>query len=228
MNLIQFQAWLNAHGASITVDGKPGPATRAAIIETFRNTAAPAATESEKTSIAKVLGGSLKQLRAVDTVESGGAGWDNSGLLKCLYERHYAWRRLKVLIPFLSNPTPGGYTTDVDHDGINDSWEKVADMAMRNPLVAFESASWGRFQIMGAHAKALGYENAVEFVWALSRSEAAHYRVLARFIQVNGLQPAFVALSTDPDDCRALAKGYNGSAYAKHGYHVKLSRAMAS
>lgn len=226
MNLADFQTWLNAHGASLNVDGKGGPATRAAIIETFRNTSAAAATDDEKTSIARALGGSLKQLHAVDTVESGGAGWDNSGLLKCLYERHYAWRRLKVLIPFLSNPTPGGYTNDADHDGINDSWEKVADMAMRNPLVAFESASWGKFQIMGAHAKSLGYDNAIEFVWALSRDEASHYRALAAFIRVNGLQNAFVSLSTDFRTCTAFARGYNGK--GQQGYDKRLAAAIAA
>lgn len=226
MNLKELQAWLNQRGANIAVDGKAGPATRAAIIETFRNKSAPACPDTEKASIARTLGGSLKQLKAVDTVESGGAGWDDKGLLKALYERHYFWRRVRVLIPFLANPKPGGYTNDADKDGINDSWEKLADAAMRNPLAAFESVSFGRFQIMGAHAASLGYGNAVEFAWALSRDEAAHYRALAAFIRVNGLQPAFVALSTDPETCRAFARGYNGSAYAKHGYHVKLARAM--
>lgn len=225
MKLAQFQTWLNAHGANLVVDGKGGPATRAAIIETFRNKSAPAVTDDEKTSIARALGGSLKQLRAVDTVESGGAGYDNTGLVKPLYERHYAWRRIKVLIPFLSNPTPGGYTNDADGDGINDSWEKVADMAMRYPLVAFESASWGRFQIMGAHAKSLGYENAIEFVWQLSRDESAHYRALAAFIRVNGLQGAFVALSTDWRACTPFARGYNGK--GQQGYDRRLAAAMA-
>lgn len=225
MNLAQFQQWLNARGAKLVVDGKGGPATRSAIIETFRNTSAPAATDAEKASIARALGGTLKQLKAVDTVESGGAGWDNNGLLKCLFERHYVFRRIRVLIPFLSNPTPGGYTMDADRDGINDSWEKVADMAMRNPLVAFESASWGRFQIMGAHAKALGYENAVEFAWALSRDEAAHYKALGAFIRVNGLQKAFMALSTDWRACTAFARAYNGK--GQQGYDRRLAKAMA-
>lgn len=222
-----FQEWLNAHGAQLVTDGKGGPKTRAAIIETFRNLSMPRISEAEKTSIARSLGGTLRQLQKVDIVESGGAATDSKGLLKCLFERHYVWRRIKVLIPFLSNPTPGGYTIDADGDGINDSWEKVADMAMRNPLVAFESASWGRFQIMGAHAKSLGYANAVEFVWELSRDEAVHYRALAAFIRVNNLQRAFVALSDDPKDCATFAKGYNGPAYWKHNppYDVRLARA---
>ena len=36
-----FQEWLNAHGAQLVADGKGGPKTRAAIIETFRNLSMP-------------------------------------------------------------------------------------------------------------------------------------------------------------------------------------------
>ena len=226
MTLRDLQLWLNAHGASLIVDGLRGPATRSAILNVFVNRSAPAVTSADIAQIAARLGGTPRQVAAVAKVESAGGGWDNAGRLKCLYERHYFWRRSRVLIPVLSNPTPGGYTIDADRDGINDSWEKVADAAMRSPLAAFESASWGKFQIMGAHAKSLGYSNAIEFVWALSRSEAAHYDALAKFIEVNGLRTAFKQLSTNPDHCRAFARGYNGSGYEKGGYHRKLAEAM--
>jgi hypothetical protein len=161
----------------------------------------------------------------VSKVESAGSGWDNAGRLKCLYERHYFWKRLRIVIPLLSNPAPGGYTIDADRDGINDSWEKVADAAMRNPIAAFESASWGKFQIMGAWAKQLGYPNAIEFVWQLSRSEAAHYRALEAFITVNRLGPAFRALSRDWRTNTPFARAYNGP--KQKGYDVKLAEAMA-
>lgn len=226
MTLADFQNWLNAHGASLVVDGKPGPRTRAAILNVFLNQNARAVTPTDIAMIAVRLGGTARQVAAVATVESAGGGWDDAGRLKCLYERHYFWKRMQIKIPLLSDPTPGGYTIDADHDGVNDSWEKVADAAMRDPLAAFESASWGRFQCMGAWATKLGYANAIEFVWALTRTEAAHYEALARYIEVNGLKPAFQALSTNPETCRALARGYNGPAYAKGNYHVKLAAAM--
>src|SRR5690606_38594911 len=131
------------------------------------------------------------QIKAVAKVESAGGGWDNAGLLKCLWERHYLWRRVKVAVPLLSNPSPGGYTIDADRDGINDSWEKLADATLRfGAGPSFECASFGKFQIMGAHWKALGYPTVLDFVWALSRSEAAHYDAFARYIEVNGLAPA--------------------------------------
>lgn len=225
MKLIDFQRWLNIHGANIVADGKPGPATRAAILSVFQNFNAPPVSDIDMLRIASRLGCTIKQLAAVGKVESAGGGWDNDGRLKCLFERHYVWRRIRVLIPFLSNPTPGGYTTDADRDGINDSWEKVADMAMRNPLVAFESASWGKFQIMGAHAAAMGYANAIEFTYALSRGEAAHYEALARFIEMAGLKPALRRLSTRWTDNTDFARGYNGK--GQKGYDVRLAGAMA-
>lgn len=226
MNLRDLQLWLNAHGASLIVDGRPGPATRSAILNVFINRNAPAVTPQDIAQVAARLGGTPRQVAAVATVESAGGGWDDAGRLKALQERHYLWKRIRILVPGLSNPAPGGYTVDADRDGINDSWEKVADSAMRWPVAAFESASWGKFQIMGAHAKSLGYANAIEFVWALSRSERAHYDALAKFIEVNGLRQAFKQLSTNPEHCRAFAKGYNGSGYEKGGYHRKLAEAM--
>ena len=226
MNLRDLQLWLNAHGASLVVDGKGGPATRSAILNVFVNKSAPAVTPADIAQVAARLGGTPRQVAAVAKVESAGGGWDDAGRLKCLYERHYFWKRIQIKIPFLSNPVPGGYTIDADHDGINDSWEKVADAAMRSPIAAFESASWGKFQIMGAHAKSLGFANAIEFVWALSRSERAHYDALAKFIEVNGLRQAFKQLSTNPDQCRDFARRYNGGAYEKNAYHRKLAEAM--
>lgn len=227
--LAGFQAWLNMRGAplkgaALVVDGKRGPATRAAILDTFINKSASAVTPDEIARIAARLGGTSRQVAAVAKVESAGGGWDDAGRLKCLYERHYFWKRIRIKIPLLSNPAPGGYTIDADRDGINDSWEKVADASMRSPVAAFESASWGKFQIMGAHAVALGYGNAIEFAWTLSRSEFAHYEALARFIEANGLLSAFRALSTDPADCLAFARGYNGK--GQKGYDRKLAEAM--
>lgn len=223
-----LQLKLNTLGADLEPDGRGGPKTRAAAIETFRNLSAPAATAVDIQRTAEKLGGSLKQLRAVSLVESRGGGWDDTGLLKALYERHYAWRRFKVILPFLSNPTSGGYTTDADNDNINDSWEKVADGACKWGQISFEFASWGKFQIMGAWWKKLGYPSVIDFVWQLSRSEATHYDAVARYIQVNNLTQAFRNLSTDPRTCEAFARGYNGRNYAEKGYHLKLAAKMAS
>lgn len=221
-----LQAWLNDHGAALTVDDRWGPATRMAVIDTFRNRKAPAATDDEIANIAGRYSIPLRAMRAVAEVESRGGGWDETGLMKCLYERHYAWKRVRVLIPFLSNPTPGGYTNDADNDGINDSWEKVADLTGRFGFnTAAECASFGKFQIMGANWKSLGYGSVGEFVWLLSRTEAEHYEAFAKFLEVNGLLPAIRRVDDNPANCLAIARGYNGK--AQQGYDVKIAQAWA-
>lgn len=219
-----LQFWLNRRGASLVEDGLWGPMTRAAVIEVFRNREAPAVTSIEIKAIADRLGCTTRQLRAVAKVEGGGSGWDSTGLLKCLWERHYLWRRVRVAVPLLSNPSPGGYTVDADGDGINDSWEKLADATgLFGFNVAAECASFGKFQIMGAHWKALGYRSVADFIWRLSRDEAAHYDAFARYIEVNGLKGALRAIDGNPENARAFARGYNGSGYARGAYHQKIA-----
>lgn len=221
---LNLQRWLNLKGQRIAEDGKWGPQTRAAVIEVFRNRSAPAATPQQIANIADRLGCTVKQLRAVAAVESAGGGWDNAGLLKCLWERHWLWRRVKLAVPFLSDPKPGGYTIDADKDGICDSWEKLADASGRFGFsVAAECASFGKFQIMGGHWKALGYRSVADFIWRLSRDEAAHYDAFARFIEANKLVPALRAVGRDAEQCRLFACSYNGKGYAKHRYHERIA-----
>lgn len=219
-----LQHWMNGHGQNVTVDGKWGPQSRAALIDVFRNRNAPAATPAEIAMVAARLGCTPRQLRAVANVESAGGGWDEAGLLKLLWERHYLWRRIKLAVPFLSDPTPGGYTIDVDHDGICDSWEKLADATGRFGFnVAAECASYGAFQIMGANWKALGYGSVLDFVWQLSRTEFAHYDAFGRFIWANGLTQALRRVNGSPANCLDLARGYNGK--AQKGYHDRIAAA---
>ncbi len=229
MTLLELQRWLAQRGAPIACDGVAGPQTRAAILSVFANPVAPAVTSAEIAAIAARLTVSEKQVRTVATVESGGSGFTNSGLPKILWERHHFWKRTagRFGITRFSNPRAGDYTLDADRNGINDSWEKLALAACKSPMRAFESCSWGKFQIMGWHAVPLGYPSALDMAWQMSRTEGAHYDALARFIQVNGLVTAMRKLSADPEDCRAFASRYNGAGYRRFSYHEKLAREMA-
>lgn len=225
--ITNLQAWLNGKNAGLLVDGKWGPATRNAVIEVFRNRSAPAATAADIRQLALDLGCTERQIVAVAKVESAGGGWDDTGLLKCLWERHYLWRRVKVAVPFLSDPKPGGYTIDADKDGICDSWEKLADATgLFGFNAAAECASFGKFQIMGAHWKALGYSSVADFVWQLSRTEAAHYQAFGRFIRANNLTGALRQVSGEASDCLAIARGYNGK--GQQGYDARIASAYRS
>jgi len=220
MNIAEFQAWLNAHGQSIAADGAAGPATRAAIVAAFSNTAAPAVTEDQVAAFAAEIGCSVKQLRAVARVESGGAAFDAHGRPKILFERHYFHRLTqgRWSVSAFSNADAGGYGED--------SWDKLVAAASRDPWAAFQSASWGKFQVMGANWSDLGYASPLEMAWSMRESEAGHYEALARFVKHKGLAVAMQRLSTNPADNEAFAAGYNGQGFRKFDYHTKLAAAM--
>lgn len=220
-----LQLWLNSKGANLNPDGVGGKLTRQAILDVFRYRWANAINTAAIVKFAARLKCTTAQIRAVSEVEAPSGGWDSTGLLTALYERHYGWKRWMIHIPLLSNPKPGGYTIDVDRNGINDSWEKVADAACRFGMEAFECASWGKFQIMGAWWKKLGYPSVLDFVFALSRDETDHYEALVRYIERFGLVKAIQQISDDPADCRPFASGYNGKGYAKNQYDVKIAAA---
>ena len=104
--------------------------------------------------------------------------------------------------------------------------EKLTLAACRDVDAAFASASWGKFQVMGAHWKALGYDSPLALAWSCVGSEAAHYELLARYIEHNNLAGAFRAISADLETCRAFADGYNGPGYRKFDYHSKIAARM--
>jgi len=203
-----------------TPDGKWGPASKQALLDHFTNTNAPAVSASDIEAIATRLGCTVKQVNAVAKVESAGGGFDNSGKPKILFERHWFHRLTggKWSPMSYSMASAGGYNVS--------SWVKLAAACEDDPDAAFSSASWGKFQVMGGHWKALGYPSPYALAWTTVQSEADHYELLVRYIEVFGLTGALRALSADPDDCRDFAKRYNGPAYEKNRYHVKLAEAM--
>ena len=232
-NRIALQRFLNGRGEGLVEDGKIGPVTLAALGRVFSNRNAAAVTNADIVAVAQLLGCAPMQVRAVAKVESAGGGFQDDGRPKILFERHWLRRRIgKVLGAisvkghFLAHPTPGGYTLDADRDGKNDSWEKLEEASQTDPVAAFESCSWGKFQIMGGHWKALGYPDVFTFAWSMVQSEAGHYRALAAFIRANNLAPAMRRISIRPADNEAFAAGYNGKAFRKNNYHVKLAAAM--
>lgn len=220
MTIAEFQTWLNAHGAKLKADGVFGPQSRAALFAVFSNKAAKSVSPFDIAAFAKRLCVSEKQLKAVAAIESGGAGFDREGRPSILFERHYFHRLTdgKYSPTVFSDPKSGGY--------LFPSWEKLALACSRNVDSAFASASWGKFQIMGAHWHKLGYASPLEMAYSMVGSEAAHYEALCRYVEVMGLRSAMQAISTDPKTCIAFARGYNGPQYRKYDYDVKLANAM--
>ncbi len=239
MNVKDLQMWLNnkiqqerLNINHLVEDGKAGPLTRSTFILVFANKNAKAITEEERLLIAKSLGDKdTKRIKAVAKVETNGSGWFDSGLPKILYERHYFHKFVKKTINwlsfgFLASPSSGGYTSDADKNGINDSWDKLAAAVCIDPDAALQSVSIGSFQVMGKWYKDCGYVHPIDMLWDARNNEYAHYKMLAGFINANGLRSKFLAISTKASDCIPFVAAYNGPAWKKNNYAQKLANAM--
>lgn len=233
LDVAWIQAWLNVNcGTNLEVDGVWGTSSRAEFIAAMTCRNAKAITAEEMQSLVRRLGDvNDKRIKAVAKVESAGSGWFNSGLPKILYERHKFWKHVHNTVnrvkSWFANPLAGDYTMDANNNGINDSWEKLSLAIGKDPLAALMSVSIGKFQVMGEYYAQCGYNHPIEMLHACSRSELAQYELLVSYIlNVAKILPAYDMLSTDPEKCRSFARAYNGAAYEKNRYHVKLAEAM--
>ena len=189
-------------------------------------------TEQDYIQAAKTLRCDVSAIRAVAEVESPKGGFlydDHAGEWRptVLFERHVMYRRYKDKYgyekvismvnqyPDVINPKSGGYIGDeAEHRRI----EKARKI---DKNIGLESASWGMFQIMGYHWKALGFASVVDFVMAMSESESQQLEIFVKFIQAN--KTLLNAIRAKDFDLFALT--YNGTGYRKNNYHVKMARA---
>lgn len=239
MNVKELQQWINAkiikENLPLTLlkdDGVGGPLTRSTFIMLFVNKNAIAITEAQKLEMAKSLGDTTtKRINAVAQVESSGFGWFDSGLPKILYERHYFYKFVMKSINWLSfgqlaAPSSGGYTVDVDKNGVNDNWDKLAAAVCINPDGALQSVSIGSFQVMGKWYKDCGYAHPIDMLWDARNGEYGHYKMLVGFIKANKLTKQFLSISTIAATNVPFVRAYNGPAWEKNDYANKLARAM--
>lgn len=216
----EYQQWLGIHGQPVVADGVIGPKTVAATLAAFTNVCADKVTDDQINALAARLGCTVKQLRAVAIVESGGAGFDKKGRPKILFERHVFHDLTNGCASTcsFSNAKGGGYDED--------SWDKLTAALTVSVPSAFAACSWGKFQVLGRHWNTLDYPSPLDMAYSCVSGEGAHYEMLARYIEFNRMLGALRRLSTDPETNRAFARGYNGPAYEKFDYHHKLARAM--
>ena len=183
-------------------------------------------TEAQIAAQAKALGIDVAALRAVIEVECKGSGFNADGTPVILFERHVMRQRLIAnkrdidlsLIsaerPDLCSKSTGAYGLySAQHGRLNAAAQYHRDSAL-------ESASWGIGQVMGYHWKALGYPSLQAFINAMYKDEASQLDAMCQYIQVNNLVNAL-----KNKDWKAFARGYNGKAYAKNSYDIKLANA---
>jgi len=140
----------------------------------FQNRLNPARglSEEDYAIAARTLDVDVASIKAVAEVETAGEAFGQNGRPKILFERHYFHRftngNFDNVHPAISNHRAGGYGR------FSVQYTKLETAYQLNPNAALRSASWGRFQIMGDNFRAAGYDSVVEFVLAMTRSEAAH------------------------------------------------------
>lgn len=245
-----LQQQLNHNGAGLLVDGHYGDVTEKAVrayqlklglvadgIAGSKTLAALAGADTGRLlkqrdlqQAADRLGVPLASVMAVNQVESRGEGFGANGRPVILFERHVMHARLQAngmtaaqadalaaRHPGIVSRTPGGYLGGVAEH------QRLAQAQQIHATAALESASWGLFQVMGYHWDRLGYLDARHFADCMQLSEAAQLDAFVSFIEADpALLKALKALKW-----AEFAKRYNGPAYAKNLYDVKLARAYA-
>lgn len=172
---------------------------------------------------AKLLGCEEIAIRAVCQVEARGSGFDTKNRPVILFEPHVFYRNLSGSQRDTATHLglayavwkPGNYPAT--QDGRYDQLNKACAI---NEAAALMAASWGIGQVLGENFKVCGFGTPQELVAACVESEGGQLDVMAAFIAGKGLGKYLVA-----KDWAGFARGYNGSAYGKNQYDIKLARA---
>lgn len=182
-------------------------------------------TTSQIEKAAKKIGCDPAAIMAVIYVEtpSPHVGDTPSGKPLILNERHWFYKLSKGpwsrKYPELSNKKAGGYCTGrnwiIRQECEYKRLEKKLSLE-REP--ALKSVSMGLFQVMGFNHNIIGY-NDVEDMWkdALKQDDTIDLDWFIEFVIANKLDDELARL-----DFKGFARGYNGPAYARNKYDIKL------
>lgn len=178
-------------------------------------------TNEDYARAADALNCDVPAIKAVTMVESRGTGFLPDGRLKILFEAHIFSARTK-------------HKYDATHPGISSPhWNKslyrnsdgehsrLYEAQQLDPVAAWESASWGKFQIMGFNFKECGFKSARDMIDYMHESEGHQLDCFVAFVKHT---PAMM-LALQAHDWATLAKLYNGPAYEENHYVEKIESA---
>lgn len=223
MNLKDLQTRLARTGHyDGVIDGIAGPETKAALLEFVTDGPDFRLEASDFEWAASDLTVPVPYVRALYEVESSGNAFVD-GRPTILPEPHIfsrlTNRRYDHSHPRLSSRQWNRALYPGSQSG---RWAQLIDMVCLDPLAGFGSASYGGFQILGCNYSRCDVRDSMAFAWQESQSEADQLRHFVAFIK------------SDPVLWQALkagnwvhvAKRYNGTAYYKNRYDVKLAQAV--
>ena len=167
-------------------------------------------------------------LLAVKEVESGGSGFWPNGRAKILFEGHIFYQLLSKLttqarinqlcrdFPNIVYPT---WNRNKYKGGLGE-YSRLGQAIKINKDLAYQSASYGLFQIMGMNYALCGCSSVEEFVDKMNTSEEEQLKLTIKFLYKKDL-----IKTLNPKNFASFARAYNGPGYAKNNYDVKLMNA---
>lgn len=159
-------------------------------------------------------------IKAVAEVESRGSGFLGSSRPKILFEAHiFSKRTHRQHDKTHTDISSKSWNKSLYLGGEKEYTRLEAAMAL-DAEAALQSASWGRFQIMGFNHSACGYKTVMGFVRAMYQSEGKQLDAFVKFLQSSKL-----ATALREKRWADFARGYNGPGYAANKYDEKLKDA---
>lgn len=148
-------------------------------------------------------------------VETSGCGYLADRRPNILYERHLFYRLTRGAFDDedISAPAQGGY----GKQGLA-QYDRLERAIALDREAALKSTSWGLGQVLGNNYKEAGYESVEDMVRQMLQSEDCQLAAVCSFIESASL----VALLRKRD-WAAFARRYNGPAYEKNLYDLRLN-----
>lgn len=172
--------------------------------------------ECDFVTAANLLNCEVAAIKAVAEVEAPKGGFLSNGQPRILFEGHYFYRLTKGRHG-ISNVS---YPKWISKYYNEDQHARLAKAISLDREAALQSASWGKFQIMGENWKDLGYRSLQEFINAMYSNETEHLMAFVKYIKRNKLEDELRR-----KDWAGFAKVYNGPGYAKNQYDKKMAAA---
>ena len=142
-------------------------------------------TEQDFKNTATDLQIEIAAIKAVAEVESRGGGFFDNGKPKILFEAH-----------IFSSKT--GHKYDDSHSNISSrrwnrklykwgekEYERLEEAIKLDKVAALQSASWGKFQVMGFNYKICGWNDVETFVDDMYKDEGQHLKAFSGFIKLH-------------------------------------------
>jgi len=197
------------------------------------NPAAPRLSEPDFVAAANRIGAEVAAVQAVAQVEAGGRnGFGGDGRPIIRYELHIfhgrTGGRYDRTHPHLSQPTLAAgnpYHTG----GQSNEWSLMYGAMIlrdatgqRRTSDAWQSASWGMFQVMGFNYT-VDWTDINTFVSDMFASEGQQLRAFMGYVRTNHLENALVG-----HDWARFARAYNGADYAVNNYDTNIGNAFTA